>query len=386
MASSLAVIPWNQPDANKVVAKIDENSRPEGGRWGLVLHTLLNPSPGRTLDEVYQSLGEAAEKQANRVAYKLGLGPHVVANKIRAYFGDSEERVQRLELLRSLVPAKLERRCSKLMKYTQPTEYFCHVGGKHSIRPSQSLLTPCPSNPNSSEPSSDLRALCIRYLGGILDLPGFWSEMSYTHAHVASKLCSAMVRVFKDIGVDVLTLGPLDESEPPFDYEGVDFLSKTVLTGISNWLSQLDREQLSTQPWYDTFSQLVHLLRMPRAAELLPASSTCATTTLDSILSTVYRDTKLNVTVNSVHTKTSDQDAQDVESNDEDHEDGSSEVSSENEAHVSPASEESYDSDTQMLIMARTMFKIFMNLSLSGISVKVQTSMEAQTLQIQGQS
>ncbi|KAJ6540654.1 hypothetical protein B0H19DRAFT_1313389 [Mycena capillaripes] len=110
------------PDANKVVAKIDENSRPEGGRWGLVLHALLNPSPGRTLDEVYRSLGKAAEKQANRVAYKLGLGPHVVANKIKASFGNGEERVQQLELLRSSVPPKLEKRCSKLMKYTQPTE------------------------------------------------------------------------------------------------------------------------------------------------------------------------------------------------------------------------------------------------------------------------
>ncbi|KAJ6523053.1 hypothetical protein B0H19DRAFT_1345707 [Mycena capillaripes] len=205
--------------------------------------------------------------------------------------------------------------------------------------------------------------------------------MSYTHAHVASKLCSAMVRVFKDIGVDVLTLGPLDESEPPFDYEGVDFLGKNVLAGISNWLSQLDREQLSMQPWYDTFSQLIQLLRMPRAAELLPDSSTCATTSLENILPNGYQDAKLNVTVNSenepsdapntncnhsladlhcnndsttsVHTKTSDQDAQDLGSDDEDREDvqcmGSSEVSSENGAYVSPASEEeSYDSDTQM--------------------------------------
>ncbi|KAJ6540616.1 hypothetical protein B0H19DRAFT_1175959 [Mycena capillaripes] len=108
MSSSLALIPWNQPNANKAVAKIDENSRLEGGRWGIVLHALLNPSPGRTLDEVYQSLGKAAEKQANRVAYKLGLGPHVVANKIKAYFGDGEERVQQLELLLSSVPPKLE--------------------------------------------------------------------------------------------------------------------------------------------------------------------------------------------------------------------------------------------------------------------------------------
>ncbi|KAJ7835209.1 hypothetical protein B0H14DRAFT_2590473 [Mycena olivaceomarginata] len=108
MASSLSLIPWNQPDANKAVAKIDENSRPEGGKWGLVLHAFLNPSPGRTLDQ-------AVEKQANRAEYSLGLGPHVVANKIKAYFGDGEERGQRLELLRTSVPPKLEKRCLKLM-------------------------------------------------------------------------------------------------------------------------------------------------------------------------------------------------------------------------------------------------------------------------------
>ncbi|KAJ6522995.1 hypothetical protein B0H19DRAFT_1386507 [Mycena capillaripes] len=425
---------------------------------GLVLHALLNPSPGRTLDEVYRSLGKAAEKQANRVAYKLGLGPHVVASKIKASFGNGEERVQQLELLRSLAPPKLEKRCSKVMKYTLPTEsgstqrqafkeivelttlfpglrfHFLHAKCLHGVtsmddiaalwnRPTgsadddwtfwQSFAATCIYDTDisailegstvldlfkcmegtlsvierllvehdSSEPSSYSRALCIQYLGGILDLPGFWSEMSYTHAHVASKLCSAMVRVFKDIGVDVLTLGPLNELELPFDYEGLDFLSKTVLTGISNWFSQSDGEQLSTQPWYDTFSQLLQLLRMPRAAELLPESSACATTTLENILPTHYQDAKLHVTVNSdnetteapdtnhnhsladlhcnnnsttsVHTKTSDQDAHDVESDDEDYEDaqtvGSSEVSSENGAHVSPASEEeSYDSDTQM--------------------------------------
>ncbi|KAJ6523003.1 hypothetical protein B0H19DRAFT_1345608 [Mycena capillaripes] len=122
MASSSTLIPWSQPDAKKAVAEIDENSRPEGGGWGLVLHALLNPSPGRTLDEIYRSLGKAAEKQANRVAYKFGLGPHIVANKIKASFGEGEERVQQLELLRNSVPPKLEKRCSKLMKYTQPTE------------------------------------------------------------------------------------------------------------------------------------------------------------------------------------------------------------------------------------------------------------------------
>jgi hypothetical protein len=57
-------------------------------------------------------------------------------------------------------------------------------------------------------------------------------------------------------------LGPGDESEPPFDYDGVDSFATNTLTGISNWLSQMAREEFSMQPWYDTFCQFVQLLRM----------------------------------------------------------------------------------------------------------------------------
>ncbi|KAJ6540634.1 hypothetical protein B0H19DRAFT_1269190 [Mycena capillaripes] len=327
MASSLAVIPWNQPDANKVVAKIDENSRPEGGRWGLVLHALLNPSPGRTLAEVYQSLGKAAEKQANRAAYKLGLGPLVVANKIRAYFGDSEERVQRLELLRSSVPPKLEKRCSKLMKYTQPTE-----SGNTQCQAFKEIVDLV-----TLFPGLRIHFLRAKFLDGatsIDNISALWNRPA---------------------------------GSPDDDWMFWQSFAATCLsdTDISAMLEE---------------STVLDLVK-PRAAELLPDSSTCATTSLENILPNGYQDAKLNVTVNSenetsdapntncnhsladlhcnndsttsVHTKTSDQEAQDLGSDDEDREDaqsmGSSEVSSENGAHVSPASEEeSYDSDTQM--------------------------------------
>ncbi|KAJ6540682.1 hypothetical protein B0H19DRAFT_1269226 [Mycena capillaripes] len=421
------------------------------------LHALLNPSPGRTLDELYHSLGKAAEKQANRVAYKLGLGPHVVANKIKAYFGDGEERVQRLELLCSMVTPKHEKQCSKLMKYTQPKEsgstqrqafkeivdlvtlfprlrvHFLHAECLDNVtsmddisalwhRPTgcpdddwtfwQMLAATCLADRTTSTmientSVSDLSncqqvglsvveqllvqhdcsdskyssALCIRYLSAILDLPGFWQDSGKIHSYIANKICSKLVQVLKDLGVEILTLGPGNKPEPPFDYEGVDSFATSTLTGISNWFSRLDRGDLPAQPYYATFCQVVQLLRMPRAAELLPESSTCATTTLENVIPTHYQNAKLHVTVNSenetteapntnhnhslanlhcnnnstasVHSKIPDQDAQDVEADDEDREDpqsmGSSEVSSENVAHLSLASEEeSYDSDTQM--------------------------------------
>ncbi|KAF7336858.1 hypothetical protein MVEN_02122100 [Mycena venus] len=143
------------------------------------------------------------------------------------------------------------------------------------------------------------RALCIRYLAGIVDLPGFWLNMGVVHSHVASKLCREMVLVLKDIGVDILALGLIDASEPEslFDYEGVDFLAITLLAGISTWFDKLDPEDWSAQPWYESFTTVLLLLRRPRAAELLPRSSSCAASDFENILPSVYQDAELNLRV-----------------------------------------------------------------------------------------
>jgi hypothetical protein len=99
---------------------VQENSHPEGGKWALFLNAFLSPSPSRTLDQVYTAAGKVLETQANQVAYKLGLGPHVIAQKIRSYFGNAEQRVQSLELLRTTVPSKLKKLCFKLVKCSLP--------------------------------------------------------------------------------------------------------------------------------------------------------------------------------------------------------------------------------------------------------------------------
>jgi hypothetical protein len=125
-ALTLWTPPWTLPATNGTVT-VQENSRPEGGRWALFLNAFLSPSPGRTLDRVYTAAGKVLETQANRVAYKLGLGPHVIAGKIKLHFGDGEHRVQQLELLRITVPPKLEKRCLKLMKYSLPYVYCVEI-------------------------------------------------------------------------------------------------------------------------------------------------------------------------------------------------------------------------------------------------------------------
>ncbi|KAJ7828744.1 hypothetical protein B0H14DRAFT_2594454 [Mycena olivaceomarginata] len=46
----------------------------------------------------------------------------------------------------------------------------------------------------------------------------------------AMKLCGKMTEVLKDIGVDILTLGPLNEPESPLDHDGVDLLDTMILS------------------------------------------------------------------------------------------------------------------------------------------------------------
>jgi hypothetical protein len=70
-----------------------------------------------------------------------------------------------------------------------------------------------------------------------------------------------MSQVLKDIGVDILALGPAADSEPPFDYDGVDFLATTILTGLLNWFDKLNREDWPLQSWFGGFCDFVQLLR-----------------------------------------------------------------------------------------------------------------------------
>ncbi|KAF7346915.1 hypothetical protein MVEN_01443800 [Mycena venus] len=401
MASSLALIPWNQSDANKVVATIDGNSRPEGGKqWALVVHAFLNPSPGRTLDRMYTSLGAVLQKRANRAAHAVGMGPQSVTDKIKFYFGSGEERVQRLDSLQIALPPNIKKLCFKLVKYTLPAESadtqclaFKNLVELVTILPGlrQSfLLAKCLNGAvspeailalwNRSTSSPDIEwvfwktlaasslshsnissmlegctilelstcegegisvierlliecdfssrgeekftsALCLRYLGGILDLPGFWLDMHGMHVHIANKLCRKMVQVLKDLGVDVLALGIIDEQEPPFDYNGLDFLGTRILNGVSGWFTQLEGEEWSAQPWYEKFIELVELLRRPRAEELFPQSSAYAVTNFQDIFPTCYKDADLNVVVdgneerqdnqNSIHDCLADLDCED---------------------------------------------------------------------------
>ncbi|KAJ7824284.1 hypothetical protein B0H14DRAFT_3145728 [Mycena olivaceomarginata] len=114
--------------------------------------------------------------------------------------------------------------------------------------------------------------LCLRYLAGVLNLPGFWQNLGCAHAQVAHKLCSRMVQVLKDIGVDISSLGLIEED--PVDYDGVDLLATTLLSGLSSWFDRLDREDWTRQPWYGSFAQMLQLLRDQNTVPGGPATPT----------------------------------------------------------------------------------------------------------------
>jgi hypothetical protein len=86
--------------------------------------------------------------------------------------------------------------------------------------------------------------------------------MGGVRSDVTNRLCRALIRILKDIGVDDLTLGPTNGSGPPFDDEGVDFLATRILTGISSWFGKLDQKDWSMQLWHECFCDLLWLLRM----------------------------------------------------------------------------------------------------------------------------
>jgi hypothetical protein len=125
----LILIPHRGLDTTPTMLDATEDSP----RWALVLDSLLNPSPGRTLNQLYSGLGRIAEKQANQAAHSVGLGPQPVAQRIRRYFGDGENRVRQLDLLHnSKALPKIEKHCRKLMSYALPC--VCSICCRASLR------------------------------------------------------------------------------------------------------------------------------------------------------------------------------------------------------------------------------------------------------------
>ncbi|KAF8175402.1 hypothetical protein K438DRAFT_2045251 [Mycena galopus ATCC 62051] len=103
-----------------------------------------------------------------------------------------------------------------------------------------------------------------RYLSGILELPAFWRESGPIYTNVFSKILNHLIRVLQDLGLES---GDKDDHDLIFNNEGINSLASAILVGVSGWHS------IRAESWYQSLVEIVRLLRVPKAQNLLPKSS-----------------------------------------------------------------------------------------------------------------
>ncbi|KAJ7358353.1 hypothetical protein DFH08DRAFT_802188 [Mycena albidolilacea] len=82
-----------------------------------------------------------------------------------------------------------------------------------------------------------------------------------------------MVWVLKDIGVDIPALGLIEEA--PVDYHGADLLATALLGGLLSWFDKLNQGDQVIQPCYESFAQVLQLLRKYSAHYLSRSNPEC---------------------------------------------------------------------------------------------------------------
>ncbi|KAJ6566210.1 hypothetical protein B0H19DRAFT_1257476 [Mycena capillaripes] len=112
-----------------------------------------------------------------------------------------------------------------------------------------------------SQPHELPRAICIRYLGGVLELPRFWDASGGPSDNVIKKLCLALILILKDVGADPAHGADAAMTERLWDSEGVELLICAVLSGIFTRTSTPESEDVGTQNWCDAFRYIVQIMR-----------------------------------------------------------------------------------------------------------------------------
>jgi hypothetical protein len=113
--------------------------------------------------------------------------------------------------------------------------------------------------------SESTKALCVRYVGSVLELPSFWAKKKElnerTPGQIATRLCSMLMHVLEDLDIREAEPQPLSLNlDWPFDTDGADRFAKVFLTGISDWFSENDDEN-GAQPWFNKLEKVVSFLR-----------------------------------------------------------------------------------------------------------------------------
>ncbi|KAG8831029.1 hypothetical protein FRC17_003851 [Serendipita sp. 399] len=122
----------------------------------------------------------------------------------------------------------------------------------------------------------EIRGLvAMRYLGGILRLPGFWRKENRNHHHqiFAKKLFKRIRTFLEDVGIG--WEGLLVSPEHVSDIEGIDMVTHSALEGVFMW-SKYCTEETGSECWFVEFRKVINLLLNPEAINHLPQSSRLA--------------------------------------------------------------------------------------------------------------
>ncbi|KAJ7284481.1 hypothetical protein C8J57DRAFT_1669582 [Mycena rebaudengoi] len=340
MANSTSIILYPSDSRRQLLlAETEEQS----------LQVLRCPSgPGRTLDEIYTAAGLLVGKSANRAAHHLGLGPHAVARRICAFFGDGREREEKLEKLSTVSDdRKLKMDCVKLMGYALPSESsqtqlqaFKNIimlttryrGIRRLFPPGWSewdfmfhFAAVCLADQDISAMVEDSRAravasiendlsmverllvasdcegvskfskhMAVRYLGGILELPSFWIQEGTIHEAVVKKIYCRTTGILQDLGIDS---AEGEDGGVLADHDGIDILCEALLTGTRVWMmDKAAATDFTGKSWYNSLLEFIQLLRQPRSEDLLP-KAWMISQDLRTIISTPYRLQEVDVLV-----------------------------------------------------------------------------------------
>ncbi|KAJ7115337.1 hypothetical protein C8R44DRAFT_739924 [Mycena epipterygia] len=299
--------------------------------------TSWSPSgPGKTLHEIYSTLGLSAEKYANRAAHTLGLGPRAVAHRIQAFFGDGYERESKLNLFGDHHFRRLEKDCLRLMEYALPSEsartqlqtfktlvalitrypglWRLFRNSKH-IQPVEnsevaiSCLWDRAGDPCSSQwgfyrdfasgcvADNDISSIVGNYpmsdfsggQGGLTVIErlliaadsqylGGILELPSFWIQTGSIYEAVIKKLFSTLAVLLKDIGvdSMDVSDSVYtmksDPEGLDILSEAVLAGLKGWTLGKPPAGYTSHFWYSEAWQVLQLLRQPKAEHLLPRS------------------------------------------------------------------------------------------------------------------
>ena len=101
-----------------------------------------------------------------------------------------------------------------------------------------------------------MKLVAIRYLGGILELPTFWSEENYQYQRfAATRLFSRTVEFIEDLDMES-EFHEVDTDIDTADIEGLDILSTSILVGTETWISRLGTS-VANECWFGAFVQFL---------------------------------------------------------------------------------------------------------------------------------